>query len=312
MSRMRIKQLFLFIAAIILISHPAYIIGAPRCSCGEDRTLRLQNPPMTGSDVTEIQFQLKKIGYYKGVVNGIYDKKTSEAVIDFQKSEGINPDGIFGAKTLLKMAQIYEKPAARLPSEKPRGEVSIIIFTLERKLVVMSDGKPFKSFPVAVGTFDTPTPIGLFTITQKDIWGEGFGSRWMRLSVPWGIYGIHGTNKPWSIGNFESHGCIRMHNQHVEQVYDWVKIGTKVYIIGGVDGPFTFGLKPLTQGSKGSDVMEVQKRLSNYGYYNGRIDGIYGRGVREAVKAFQQDNGLDPSGSMDDKTYKALGIMLFE
>jgi len=53
-----------------------------------------------------------------------------------------------------------------------------------------------KSFPVAVGTFDTPTPIGLFTITEKSSWGEGFGARWMRLSVPWGIYGIHGTNKP--------------------------------------------------------------------------------------------------------------------
>lgn len=315
MSKIKQKQFVLFITVIIiaaLVFRPPYIIAAPRCSCGEDRTLKLQKPPMTGSDVREIQSQLKKIGYYKGSVNGVYDEKTFDAVRAFQKSEGLEADGIFGAKTLLKMAQIYEKPAARLPSEKPPGEVSIIIYALERKLVVMCDGKLYKSFPVAVGSFDTPTPIGLFKITQKAIWGEGFGSRWMRLSVPWGIYGIHGTNKPWSIGNFESHGCIRMYNQHVEQVYDWVKIGTKVYIVGGVDGPFTFGLRHLTHGSKGSDVVEVQKRLAGYGYYKGRIDGIYGWGVKNAVKAFQKDNGLAPSGNVDYKTYNALGIMLFE
>ena len=43
-------------------------------------------------------------------------------------------------------------------------------------------------------------------------------------------------------------------------------VGHKVFLIGGVDGPFTFGLNPLTQGSKGSDVMEVQKRLAGYGF----------------------------------------------
>jgi len=312
MSKTLTIMVFTFITVILIISYSGYMIAAPRCSCSEDRILKLETPPMTGQDVREIQYQLKNFGYYKAAVNGIYDKKTFEAVRDFQKSEGLDPDGIFGTKTLLKMAQIYEKPATKVPSEKPRGEVSIIIYTLDRKLVVMSDGKPFKSFPVAVGTFDTPTPIGLFTITQKESWGEGFGSRWMRLNVPWGVYGIHGTNKPWSIGSFKSHGCIRMHNQHVEQVYDWVDVGTKVYIIGGVDGPFTFGLKPMTQGSKGSDVVEVQKRLSGYGYYHGKIDGIYGQGLRAAVIAFQKDNGLEPSGNVDDETYKALGIILFE
>lgn len=309
---MRKHVLSFLISFFMLFNFSTTMYAVPRCSCGEDRVLRLQAPPMAGRDVSEIQYQLKKLGYYKGVVNGLYDKKTTEAVKDFQKAEGLVPDGIFGIKTLIKMAKIYEKPVSKVPVKKPLGDVSIVIYTLDRKLIVMSDGKPFKSFPVAVGTFDSPTPIGVFTIIQKDSWGEGFGSRWMRLSVPWGIYGIHGTNKPWSIGGFESHGCIRMLNSHVEQVYDWVKVGTKVYIIGGVDGPFTFGMKPLTEGSKGSDVMEVQKRLIGFGYYDGKVDGIYGWGVREAVRKFQKDHGLDPSGNVDDETYKALGIMLFE
>ena len=287
--------------------------AAPPCSCGEDINLKLEDPPIMGQDVREIQIQLYRLGYFKDSINGIYDKTTADAVKEFQRREGLPADGVFGPKTFRKLAELYEQPVAQIETEKPQGEVSLVILTLERELVVLDDGKVFKRFPVAVGKFNTPTPIGLFTITQKDAWGEGFGSRWMRLSVPWGVYGIHGTNKPWSIGSFESGGCIRMHNVHVEQVYEWVKIGTKVFIVGGgVDGPFTFGLYPLTQGSKGSDVMEIQKRLSGHGFYNGPIDGIYGYNTREAVIAFQKAHGLNPSGNVDTFTYEKLGIILFE
>jgi len=307
---MKIKSIISFIIVILVFSTCAK--AAPPCSCGEDIHLKLQDPPIKGQDVREIQIQLYKLGYFIDSINGIYDEATANAVREFQKREGLPVDGVFGPKTFDKLAELYEQPVAQIDTEKPKGEVSLVILTLDRELVVLDNGKPFKRYPVAVGKFNTPTPIGLYTITQKDAWGEGFGSRWMRLSVPWGIYGIHGTNKPWSIGSFESGGCIRMHNVHVEQVYEWVKIGTKVFIVGGVDGPFTFGLNPLTQGSKGSDVVEVQKRLSGYGFYDGPLDGIYEYKTKQAVIAFQKAHGLNPSGNVDASTYEALGIMLFE
>lgn len=303
---------YTFILLFLTVFYTNIAEGSPLCSCGKERILKIENPCITGEDVREIQVQLRDLGYYSTSINGIFDKTTAESVMDFQKAEGLVPDGIVGRKTLQKLAEVYEKPVVITPTEKPPGEVSIIIYALDRQLVVMSDGKPYKTFPVAVGTFDTPSPIGLFQITEKSAWGEGFGSRWMRLNVPWGVYGIHGTNKPWSIGGYESHGCIRMLNKHVEQVYEWVDIGTKVYIIGGIDGPFTFGMRVLTQGSKGSDVVEVQKRLSGLGYYNGEIDGRYGWGTRESVINFQKANKLEPSGNVDKETYKALGIVLFE
>lgn len=307
---MKVKGIVAFIIAMFIFSTCAN--AAPPCSCEEERYLKLQYPPMQGQDVREIQIQLYKLGYFTNSINGIYDKATADAVMEFQRREGLPIDGVFGPKTFRKLADLYQQPVARIDAEQPKGEVSLVILTLDRELVVLDDGKPFKRYPVAVGKFNTPTPIGLFTITEKDAWGEGFGSRWMRLSVPWGIYGIHGTNKPWSIGAFESGGCIRMHNAHVEQVYEWVKIGTKVFIVGGVDGPFTFGLNPLTQGSKGSDVLEVQKRLSGYGFYDGPLDGIYEYKTRQAVIEFQKSRGLNPSGNVDVSTYEALGIILFE
>lgn len=267
---------------------------------------------MKGQDVLEIQMLLKNLGFYNYIPDGIYDNNTTKAVKSFQKSIHLPSDGIFGFNTSKALASFYEKAVINPRDEKPQGEVELVVDVLDRTLIVMCDGKPFKSFPVAVGTFETPTPIGLFHITEKAVWGQGFGSRWMRLSVPWGIYGIHGTNKPWSIGSFQSAGCIRMHNQSVQQLYDWVEVGTRVYIIGGVDGPFTFGLRKLVSGSKGSDVLEVQKRLAGYGFYNGNFDGIYGPGTEEAVKAFQKAHKLQPTGNVDLYTYKALGIQLFE
>ncbi len=64
----------------------------------------------------------------------------------------------------------------------------------------------------------------------------------------------------------------------------------------------------LRQGSKGGEVKEVQRRLKEWGYYNGAIDGVYGKGTVEAVKKFQRKNGLTPDGIAGKSTYAALGM----
>ncbi len=46
-----------------------------------------------------------------------------------------------------------------------------------------------------------------------------------------GQYAIHGTNNEGSIGHFVSHGCIRMHNVDIEDLYSRVMLGTRVVVI---------------------------------------------------------------------------------
>jgi lipoprotein-anchoring transpeptidase ErfK/SrfK len=46
-----------------------------------------------------------------------------------------------------------------------------------------------------------------------------------------GQYAIHGTNNPGSIGGFVSHGCIRMYNQDIMDLYARVSVGTKVVVL---------------------------------------------------------------------------------
>ncbi len=64
----------------------------------------------------------------------------------------------------------------------------------------------------------------------------------------------------------------------------------------------------LRQGSTGGEVKEVQRRLKNWGYYTGAVDGIFGSGTRKAVVRFQQKNGLTADGVVGKATYKALGM----
>jgi lipoprotein-anchoring transpeptidase ErfK/SrfK len=45
------------------------------------------------------------------------------------------------------------------------------------------------------------------------------------------LYRIHGSNEPWTIGQAVSSGCIRMRNEDVIDLYDKVKVGTKVVVI---------------------------------------------------------------------------------
>jgi peptidoglycan hydrolase-like protein with peptidoglycan-binding domain len=62
----------------------------------------------------------------------------------------------------------------------------------------------------------------------------------------------------------------------------------------------------LSNGSQGEKVAELQKRLQALGYYTGEIDGQFGPGTREAVVAFQKNNGLDADGLAGTETLKVL------
>ena len=59
------------------------------------------------------------------------------------------------------------------------------------------------------------------------------GTRWMGLDKKG--YGIHGTNEPRSIGKAASHGCIRMARKDLEQLFELVRVGDVVEIIGERD-----------------------------------------------------------------------------
>ena len=62
------------------------------------------------------------------------------------------------------------------------------------------------------------------------------------------------------------------------------------------------------KGSSGQVVVEIQTRLKDWGYYDGRVDGAFGSSTEKAVKLFQQKNGLTADGQVGSATLAALGI----
>lgn len=276
----------------------------------EQQEISLKTPCMSGPEIAEYQTALRKLSFYKGEIDGIYTPATMQAVKEFQHRNNLKADGVIGIKTGRILADRFESGVV-LTSKKtaPKGEVDIVIDVNRRKLTIYDDQKKFKEYNVAVGEDRTPTPIGDWKITRKAMhWGTGFGTRWMGLNVPWGIYGIHGTNKPWSIGTEASHGCIRMMNHDVEEIYPWVKAGTVVRIIGEVYPQRYEERDPVHRGHRGTAVLLVQQGLIAEGYLSAKADGIFGYVTESALKQLQKDRGFEVTGQVDIDIWPVLGL----
>jgi lipoprotein-anchoring transpeptidase ErfK/SrfK len=126
----------------------------------------------------------------------------------------------------------------------------IVIRRSANKLFLYNGMRYLRTFGVATGQSQYPTPLGRFRIVVKwknpwwyppdSPWAKDLdpvppgpsnplGTRWMGISSP-GV-GIHGTPEPGSIGYSVSHGCIRMRITDAEWLFEKVPVGTTVFIV---------------------------------------------------------------------------------
>ena len=192
------------------------------------------------------------------------------------------------------------------------SKYEILVDVEESKLYLFQDGELNKTYKCSGGKWSTPSPIGTWKIVSKAKWGEGFGGSWMGLNVPWGQFGIHGTLDSNSLGWPSSHGCIRMENSEVAELYKIIPIGTKVTIVDGQYGAFGKGFRNLKSGMYGSDVLEIQKKLKEQGFFNGTPNGKFGSATEEAVKKYCNANNLYVRKTIDIELQENMGFILFE
>jgi lipoprotein-anchoring transpeptidase ErfK/SrfK len=108
-----------------------------------------------------------------------------------------------------------------------------------------------RTFPIGIGKEETPTPTGNYYIHSMckdpqrayradDIFpAEIYGTRAMDLSVQtfdyetwcWRAYSIHGTDNESLVPGRCSHGCIRMKNGDIEELYEYCSPGLLVMIV---------------------------------------------------------------------------------
>ncbi|MDD4237673.1 MAG: peptidoglycan-binding protein [Desulfotomaculaceae bacterium] len=275
----------------------------------QGRILFLKEPNISGRDVAELQERLKALGYYGGAINSVYDDETSQAVASAQENLDLHPDGTVDQITLQALVAATDQKLFKSRMPAVPEKVSVIIDMDRLSLTIFDGTEPVRQYPVAMGKYETPTPVGNWEIVSKSMNpADAMGTRWLGLNIPYGNYGIHGTNAPGSIGSFASHGCIRMHNVNVEEIFPSVTVGTAVTIIGTPFGAPGTPPSILRLGSKGPDVLEVQRSLKRLGYLKWNPDGFWGEGTEKAVKKFRQDNDLKGMIVVDEEVFKLLGF----
>lgn len=151
------------------------------------------------------------------------------------------------AATLLLAAMSAVAQPGALPAPANQNERRIVISLADRKLALVVNGEVQKTYAVAVGSSETPSPAGEFRVVTRiakpTYYHPGtvippgpsnpLGTRWIGLNQKG--YGIHGTNQPRSIGKAASHGCIRMKRSDLEQLFAAVRPGDVVEIHGERD-----------------------------------------------------------------------------
>lgn len=159
----------------------------------------------------------------------------------------------------------------------------LVINSGDLRLYWLREGAVVADFPVGVGRVAWETPAGHYSIVSRrhdPVWhvphsiqremrehGEPvkkkvppgpenpLGKYWLQLSVP--AYGIHGTNAPWSVGKYTTHGCIRLRPDDIERLYKEVPNGTAVEI---VDEPIK-----VARLDDGEILLEAHAGVSDHG-----------------------------------------------
>jgi len=212
---------------------------------------------------------------------------------------------LFISAFFLRNSACYGAAAAPLQPDR----LSIVIDMERLTLTLFNRGEPYRQYPVAMGKYESPTPVGNWVIISKDASPPGYlGTRWLGLNIPYGEYGIHGTDEPGSIGSYASHGCIRMFNKDIEEIFEAVITGTPVTIIGTPFGAPGTPAAVLKYGDKGPAVLEVQRALKRLGYIKFNPDGFWGEGTEKAVLDFRRDHGLAGPAVVDEEVYTLLGF----
>jgi L,D-transpeptidase ErfK/SrfK len=172
---------------------------------------------------------------------------------------------------------------------------SIVINLPSRTLELYSGNDLIKVYPIAIGKPSTPSPLGRFSIFEKEVdpaWypprtGEvvpsgpnnPLGYRWMGFAP---LYGMHGTNAPWAIGMAVSNGCIRMHEEDVEELFEVVPYGTPVRI--------TYDRIKVRIDSKGQASIGIYPDI--YGYQAVTLEQVKNNLAASGLSGFLADDEL--------------------
>lgn len=175
-----------------------------------------------------VEQRLELLRYDVGTVDGVFDEVTSDAVMAFQKTHGLERTGQL-TEPVTTMILAFTTP----PPLEPGGGANRVEIDLTRQILMVYEGGALtRILPISSGTASTPTPNGSYRIyRQARGWETSRLGRLYNSQYFVGGYAIHGSlSVP---AQPASHGCVRLTMRAAEWFPDHVGIGTPVYVLGG-------------------------------------------------------------------------------
>lgn len=217
--------------------------------------------------VKALQKRLKSLGYLDGSADGSYGAATKAAVTAFQQQNGLNADGVAGTSTLNRIYSDSARSASSAGDAASSGTVSSTGY------VTLREG-------------DKSTAVEKLQRALKD---KGYYSG--------SVDGSYGSGTMQAVLAFQ-----RQNNLREDGV---AGPATQRALYGSGSGSVSYAT--LRPGDEGSAVTNLQYTLYELGYYDGKVDGIYGATTSDAVRAFQGRNKLEPvDGIAGNKTLQKL------
>lgn len=233
----------------------------------------------TGDAVREVQRKLKELGFLKGSADGDFGDATEAAVIAFQKQYGLEADGKVGPQTMEKLASARQtaRPTAsptprRTNTPRPTATPAYSANTYLRKGDSGSKVKQMQQRLIS---------LGYLAGTADGEFGAGTEAA---------VYAFQDRHCSYSDGVAGPDTLSELYSSSAK----------KASTPSGIAG------LSIRNGSEGDAVRALQSRLKKLGYYSGNVDGDFGQGTEDAVKAFQRANGLNADGVAGSGTYEKL------
>ena len=229
---------------------------------------RLRNEPLRRDIVVE-RSDARGVERYVGRIAKEIRKAPEEAAIELSDDGGLrfrrDRPGVAlderNAQRRLAAAIEEGTTRVRFSTHALRSKVTpqtlgpTIVVRIDTNTLELYEGfRVTRTWDVATAKPGWVTPAGEWTIYRKaenptwynpalDSWGAGLpavvpggpgnpmGTRALYITAP-GLIRIHGNGAPDTVGRYVSHGCVRMINEQIEELYELVPVGTKVIILG--------------------------------------------------------------------------------
>ena len=244
----------------------------------------------SGSKVTQLQNALKLLGFYTGGVDGKFGSGTKNAVIQFQRANGLTADGLAGTKTqTLLYAQVNNGISGGTSSSGSSSSGT-------------SSGT--SGFTRTLRKGYTGADV---TAVQQKLKALGFYSG--------SIDGVYGTGSIAAVKKFQQQNGLTADGLVGSRTYAaLMSASTGSSSNSGSDNSSSssdstsgqdYAEGTLSYGSSGTEVKKMQQALKALGY-NVSADGSYGALTQMAVTQFQKRNGLTADGVAGSATLKLL------